>query len=149
MAHSCISCVMYCVFSTKNRTAWIDPELKERLYPYFGGIAKTNRMKMLMAGGTEDHVHLLLSLSFVPIPKALQLLKGGASKWIHDTFPGHKRFAWQEGYGAFSVSASQIHDTANYIQRQEEHHRKKTFKEEFLAFLKKHEIEYDERYTWG
>jgi len=150
MSHSYICCVMHCVFSTKERKPWINPELRERLFPYFGGVAKANRMNMLAVGGTENHVHLLLSLSSIPIPKALQLLKGGTSKWIHDIFPNCKHFAWQEGYGAFSVSASHIRTTIDYIQQQqEEYHRTKTFQEEFVAFLKKHNIEYDERYIWG
>ena len=149
MSHSYICCAMHCVFSTKERKSWINSELRERLFPYFGGVAKTNQIKMLAVGGTENHVHLLLSLSSIPIPKALQLLKGGTSKWIHDIYPNYKHFAWQEGYGAFSVSVSHIRTTIDYIQKQEEHHRTQTFQEEYVAFLKKHNIEYDERYIWG
>jgi len=77
------------------------------------------------------------------------LIKGGTSKWVHDTFPEHKNFKWQEGYGAFSLSISHAEDTIAYINNQKEHHRKRTFQEEYLAFLKKHEIEFDERYVWG
>jgi hypothetical protein len=76
------------------------------------------------------------------------LVKGGSSKWVHETFPLHGDFAWQEGYGAFSIGVSQVENTIAYINNQREHHHIKTFKEEFLAFLKKHEIEYDERYIW-
>jgi len=83
------------------------------------------------------------------VAKALQLIKGGSSKWIHDTFTEHKHFSWQEGYGAFSVSISQIQETVAYIKRQEEHHQRKSFQEEFLSFLIKHNIAYDERYVWG
>ena len=107
-------------------------------------------MKALAVGGVEDHAHILLSLpTTVTIAQALQLIKGASSKWIHDTFPEHRDFAWQEGYGAFSIGIAQVSDTVSYIQSQVEHHRKKTFQEEFLAFLKKHGIEYDERYLWG
>jgi REP element-mobilizing transposase RayT len=107
-------------------------------------------MKALAIGGTEDHMHILLSLpATLPVAKAIQLIKGGSSKWVHETFPSHKDFAWQEGYGAFSVSISQVEATITYIKTQEEHHRKKTFEEEFLTFLKKHGIEYDERYILG
>jgi hypothetical protein len=83
------------------------------------------------------------------IAKAIQLVKGGSSLWIHKTFPGQSGFAWQEGYGAFSLGISQIEATKSYIESQEEHHRKISFQEEFLAFLKKHNLDYDERYVWG
>lgn len=150
MSHSYISSLVHYVFSTKKRQHLITPTLQERLFPYMGGIVKTNKMKALAIGGTENHVHLLLSLpASLSVAKAVQLIKGGSSKWIHDTFPQHRTFAWQEGYGAFSVSVSHVQDTLIYIQNQEEHHRKKTFEEEFLQFLKKHNIEYDERYVWG
>jgi len=81
-------------------------------------------------------------------PRAVQLIEGGSSKWVHDTFPCQKKFGWQEGYGAFSVSASQVPKTIAYINNQKEHHRKKTFQEEFLELLKKHGIEYDSRYVF-
>ena len=150
MSHSYISCRIHYVFSTKGRQNTIVPELQARLWPYMGGIAKTNNMKALAIGGTENHVHLLVSLpSSLSIAKAIQLIKGGSSKWVHDTFPEHRRFAWQEGYGAFSVSVSHLQTTVSYIHNQQEHHRKISFEEEFLAFLKKHGLEYDERYIWG
>ena len=107
-------------------------------------------MKALAIGGIEDHAHLLLSLpTTITIAQALQQIKGASSKWVHDTFPEHRSFAWQEGYGAFSIGVSQVDNTASYILSQAEHHRTRTFQEEFLAFLKKHGIEYDERYLWG
>ena len=107
-------------------------------------------MKALAIGGVEDHVHLLLSLpSTLAIAKAIQVIKGESSKWIHDTFPQHQKFSWQEGYGAFTIGVSQKGVAVSYIQKQKEHHRKKTFQEEFLSFLAKHEIEYDPRYLWG
>jgi REP-associated tyrosine transposase len=146
---SYVSCYFHCVFSTKERRRLITPELRERLWPFLGGIARQNRMKAIEVGGVEDHVHVLLSLpSTLAISKALQLIKGGSSKWVHETFPEHRLFAWQEKYGAFSVSVSQLDKTIQYIKDQEAHHRKMTFKEEFEALLKKHRIEYDERYLW-
>ncbi len=146
---SYVSSYFHCVFSTKDRRQFITPELRERLWPFLGGIARQNKMKAAEIGGVEDHVHLLLSLpSTLPVSKALQLIKGGSSKWIHDTFPEHRLFAWQEEYGAFSVSVSQLEKTIAYIKGQEEHHRRMTFQEEFLALLKRHRIEYDERYLW-
>ncbi|MCI0487154.1 MAG: IS200/IS605 family transposase [Blastocatellia bacterium] len=149
MPHSFTSQLMHCVFSTKERRPLIDPELQQRLWPYMGGIARENKMKALSVGGTEDHVHLLVSLpSTLSIAKAMQLIKGGSSKWVHDTFPRHRAFAWQEGYGAFSIGISDVKRTIAYIENQAEHHRRIDFKEEFLMFLKKHGIEYDERYIW-
>jgi putative transposase len=144
---SYVSSYFHCVFSTKERRPLITPALRERLWPFLGGIARQNKMKAIEIGGVADHVHLLLSLpSTMAISKALQLLKGGSSKWIHETFPEHRLFARQEEYGAFSVSVSQLDKTIEYIKGQPEHHRKMTFQEEFLALLKKHRIEYDERY---
>jgi REP element-mobilizing transposase RayT len=146
---SYISTHFHCVFSTKERRRLITPELRERLWPFLGGIARQNKMKAIEIGGVEDHIHILLSLpSTMAISKALQLIKGGSSKWVHETFPEHRLFAWQEEYGAFSVSMSQLDKTIEYIKGQVEHHRKMTFQEEFLALLKKHRIEYDERYLW-
>lgn len=139
-----------CVFSTKGRRPALSSELRDRLWPYLGGIARENRMKLLNVGGTSDHVHLLLSLpTTMAIVKGLQLIKGGSSKWISDTFSHQRDFEWQEGYGAFSISILHADDTAAYIARQEEHHRRKTFQEEYVEFLKKHGIEYDERHLWN
>ena len=104
-------------------------------------------MKALAIGGTADHIHALLSLpSMMSFAKAVQLIKGGSSKWVHETFPKYKKFEWQEGSGAFSVSASQAQKTIAYIKGQKEHHRKKTFQEEFRTLLDKHGIAYDARY---
>ena len=131
---SYISAYFHCVFSTKERQRLITPALRERFWPFLGGIARQNKMKAIEIGGVEDHVHILLSLpSTMAISKALQLIKGGSSKWIHDTFPEHRQFAWQEEYGAFSVSVSQLDKTVEYIKGQEAHHRKMTFQEEFLV----------------
>ena len=146
---SYISSWLHCVFSTKERRPLITPALRERLWPFLGGIARQNRMKAIEIGGTLDHVHILLSLpAILSIAQALQLLKGASSRWVHETFPEHRRFHWQEKYGAFGVSVSLLDKTIRYIQGQEQHHRHRTFQEEFLALLKRHRIEYDERYLW-
>jgi REP element-mobilizing transposase RayT len=150
MAHSYMSIHVHYIFSTKNRERVLKPELRARLFPYMGGIAKRNHMKALVINGVEDHVHLLLSLpATLSVAKAIQLIKGGSSKWIHEQFPELEHFSWQEGYGAFSVGVSQVSETIHYIQRQQEHHRQKTFREEYIDFLRKHNIEYDERFLWG
>ena len=123
--------------------------MRERLWAFMGGIARENGMKARCIGGIADHVHLLVSIpTTLSIAKAIQLIKGGASAWIHETFPEMQDFAWQEGYGAFSVGVSQLAETIAYIENQEEHHRHKSFQEEYLAFLKRHEITYDEKYLW-
>ena len=148
--HSFASCCLHCVFSTKDRRKLITPELQARLWPYLGGVARQNKMKALVVGGVEDHVHVLLSLpATLAISKALQLLKGNSSKWIHETFPAQWDFVWQEGYGAFSIGVSGIDDTIAYIQNQPEHHRMKAFQEELITFLKKHGMEYDEATLWN
>jgi hypothetical protein len=111
-----------------------------------GGIARENKMKALLLGGVEDHVHALISIpAALSVAKSIQLLKGNSSKWIHDTFKEHWDFEWQEGYGAFSISVSSVGDTTRYIENQAEHHRNLTFKQEVEAFLKKHGMEYVER----
>jgi REP element-mobilizing transposase RayT len=135
---------MHCVFSTKERRRLINPELQQRLWPYLGGIARENKMKMRAVGGMEDHVHTLISIpSTLSIAKAIQLLKGNSSKWIHETFPEQRLFGWQEGYGAFSISVSGVEDTVSYIKNQKEHHQLHSFKDELVAFLNKHGIEYE------
>src|SRR5436309_1736302 len=106
-------------------------------------------MKAIAVGGTVDHIHILLSLpAAMSVAKAIQLIKGGSSKWIHDTFPRYRKFAWQDGYGAFSVSASQTKSVIAYIDSQKEHHRKRTFEEEFLEFLSRYGVEFDSRYVF-
>ena len=149
MGHSFTSSLFHCVFSTKGRRLLITEDLQVRLWPYMGGIARDNRMKALTIGGVADHVHILLSLpSTMAIAKAIQLIKGGSSFWVHENFPQYRNFAWQEGYGAFSLDIARVECTTTYINSQAEHHRQQTFQEEFLAFLKKHNMEYDERYIW-
>ena len=137
------------VFSTRERRPFITPELRDRLWPFMGGIAREHKMTALSIGGVADHVHLLLSLpATMPIAKAMQLIKGGSSKWVHETFPDQRQFAWQIKYGAFSVSVSQLDTILRYIQNQEQHHRTMSFQDEFVALLQKHKIAYDERYLW-
>ena len=148
MAHTYTSELVHCVFSTQNRMKIISKDLQPKLWPYLGGIARKNGFHALAVGGTADHVHVLLSLpASMPVSKAVQLLKGGSSKWIHDS-TGHA-FTWQEGYGAFTVGISQKADTIAYIAGQARHHARRSFEEEFIAFLKKHGIEYDPQYVYG
>ncbi|MGO8835790.1 MAG: IS200/IS605 family transposase [Limisphaerales bacterium] len=149
MANTFTSLHYHVIFSTKHREPWIAHDIEERVWKFLGGIARENGMKALLIGGMPDHVHLALALPPAQsVSKALQLLKGGSSKWIKDTLPQMRGFAWQDGYGAFTVSKSNLPEVTTYIQNQREHHRIKTFQEEFLAFLVRHGVEYDERYLW-
>lgn len=130
---------MHCIWSTKERDPCLTPHLRERLWAYLGGIAKQNQMKALAIGGAGDHVHVLLSLpATLPVSKAMQLLKGNSSKWLRETFPKMHSFAWQEGYGAFSVGISGVDATVAYIRNQAQHHRTRSFRAEYMAMLKKH-----------
>ena len=141
---------LHIVFSTKNRQHVLTSEMRARLWPFMGGIARSNGFTALEVGGYVDHAHILIALpATLPIAKAMQEVKGGSSKFMNETFPGRPRFEWQEGYGAFSVSASARDTTIAYIRNQEKHHRVKTFEEEYIAFLKKNGISYDERYVFG
>jgi REP element-mobilizing transposase RayT len=150
MANTFASLHYHVIFSTKNRESWIHQDIEQRVWSYLGGIARENDIKALLVGGIENHVHLLLGIpASISVSKALQLIKGGSSGWMKETFPGLSKFAWQDGYGAFTVSKSQIAEVEEYIRTQREHHRVKTFEEEYRAFLDKHEIDYEEEYVFG
>jgi putative transposase len=144
MAHTYICNLLHVGFSTKGRQKLISDSFRDRLWKYIGGIAKTNGFKAIAVGGMPDHLHVLLSLpAIMPVSKAVQLIKGGSSKWMGDN---GQKFAWQEGYAAFSVSSSQMQHTVDYIQSQEEHHAKRDFAQELRLLLEKHGIAYDEKF---
>jgi len=149
MSHTYCCSLFHCVFSTKERHKTIRPEIQGQLWAYMGGAAREHGMKALAVGGTEDHVHILLSLpSSLTVASAMQYIKSASSRWMHEKGAA-QGFGWQEGYGAFSIGRAQVSATLKYIGRQREHHQKRDFQAEFLAFLKKHGIEYDPRYVWG
>jgi putative transposase len=144
MAHTYASNLVHCVFSTKDRRAVIPEARKAELFTFLGGVARGEGFTLLAAGGTSNHIHLLFLLpSTSSLAHAVQKLKGSSSKWMGSGF------SWQEGYGAFSVSASQVPVVKRYIENQEEHHRKRNFEEEFVVLLRSCGIEYDERYVFG
>jgi putative transposase len=144
--HSFTSVLVHCVWSTKKREPILGSDIRNRLWRYLGGIARENKMKALAVGGAADHVHALISLpATLAVSKALQLLKGNSSKWIHETFPNLHSFEWQQGYGAFSIAISGVDATIAYIRTQAEHHRKRSFREEFVTMLRRHGFDYDER----
>src|SRR5579871_1072672 len=116
MANTYTSLHYHLIFSTKNRQPWIRPDIQPRIWDYLGGIARQNAMKSLQVGGIDDHVHLVVAIpATLPVSKALQLLKGASSKWIHETFPDLAQFQWQDGYAAFTVSKSQLPEVIHYV----------------------------------
>ena len=150
MANTFISIYIHIVFSTKNRVRAIAPENEETIWRYMGGICRTHGAKALRIGGMEDHIHLLIGLPAVlSISELLRRLKGESSKWITATFQNQKAFAWQDGYGAFSIGKSQIPDTIAYIQTQRQHHTREPFEQEFRNFVKFHDLDVDEKYLLG
>jgi putative transposase len=144
MGHTYANMLVHVIFSTKDRARLIDPDLRPRLYEHMAGVARQEFGRALDIGGTEDHVHAILSLrSDVSVAEALRKWKSLSSGWVHKTFPQHHVFAWQSGYGAFSMSQSAVEAVRAYIARQAEHHRRVTFEEELRAFLDRHGVPYD------
>ncbi|MGA2048912.1 MAG: IS200/IS605 family transposase [Terracidiphilus sp.] len=144
MAHTYASNFIHCIFSTKERKPLIAADRRADLYAYIGGIARSEGFSLVAAGGTADHVHLLFILPATQsLAATVQKLKGSSSRWMG------RGFSWQEGYGAFSVSPSQVSVVKTYIRGQEQHHRKRSFEEEFAALLRNCGIEYDSRYIFG
>ena len=149
MAHTFTNLSVHLIFSTKDRAPQIDAELAPRLFPYMGGILRESGTQPLLINGVADHVHLLIGLCAThALADVMRVLKTNSSRWVHEQWPARAGFAWQTGYGAFSVSYSNIDAVKAYIARQEEHHRSISFQEEFIAFLRRHQIEFDERYIW-
>lgn len=149
MAHTFTNLLTHIIFSTKDRMPILEPDLKQRLFPYMGGIFRELNATSLLINGPTDHVHILALMPAKSAPaEIIGKVKSNSSGWVHKTFPARQTFAWQVGYAAFGVSPSQKQTVLDYIANQEEHHRKASFKEEFVAFLKKHQVEYDERYLW-
>lgn len=150
MANTYTSLHYHLVFSTKNRVACLTPDIEQRVWAYIGGVARKHKMTALQIGGFDDHIHTLVIAPPILSPSQMaQYIKGDSSKWIHETFPHLHDFAWQEGYGAFTVSKSNLAAVIDYIQKQREHHKTQSFQGEYRSFLHKHGIEYDERYVWG
>ena len=147
MADSYTNLLYHIVFSTKDRRPLITPEHEVRLQDYLGGTIRKVGGVSLELNGTEDHIHLLAKLRpDCALSDVLRELKANATGWMHEVFPSVKNFSWQRGYGAFTVSQSNVESVRRYIARQKEHHRKFSFRDEFIQFLKENGIEYDERF---
>lgn len=150
MGHTYANLVVHVVFSTKQRAPLIHDSFRPRLFAYLSALARNEFRGALSVGGTDNHVHGLIVLApDISVADAMREWKALSSKWVHQTFADEADFAWQEGYGAFSVSRSNVPQVARYIADQTKHHRRMTFEEEFSALLKRHGIEYDPRYVWG
>jgi REP element-mobilizing transposase RayT len=149
MPQSLVMNYVHITFSTKHRKNLIDENIEKELFNYLGGICNNLECSPLIIGGFRNHVHILCKLSRkIALMKLIEELKSHSSKWVKNRCGGYKNFYWQKGYGGFSVNPKQVDVVKSYIANQKEHHQKKTFKEEFLAFLHQYEIEYDERYVW-
>jgi putative transposase len=147
MAETFTNLIYYIVFSTKNRRPLITDAHQSRIYEYMGGTIRALGGVALAINGTEDHVHLLAKLRpDKALSDVLRDLKANASGWMRDVFPDLKNFSWRRGYGAFTVSQSNVEKVQDYIAQQKEHHQKKSFRDEFIGFLEANGIEYDERY---
>ena len=141
--------LLHVVFSTKYRKPSLLDDWRDDLFGYIGGIVKDHKSTLLRAGGIEDHVHLFLRIHpEFAISKTIQLLKANSSKWINDSRLTSSRFEWQRGYGVFSVSQSMSEAVVNYISNQREHHRTRSFVDEYLSMLTKHQVEFDPQYVF-
>ncbi|HEV2398145.1 MAG TPA: IS200/IS605 family transposase [Candidatus Sulfotelmatobacter sp.] len=147
MSHTYCTNLVHCVFSTKNRADLIPDEIRERLFAYIFGIGRNLRIEILALGGIPNHIHIMTAIpAKLCVSNIIRDFKANSSRWMSENNPG---FSWQEGFGAFSVSPSQVSIVKRYIRNQAEHHKKRNFEEEFLLLLKKSGVEYDPRYVFG
>ena len=149
MAGSFTSLHIHIVFSTKERRPILTPRLRDLLFPYIAGIVHAEKGHLVEAGGIDDHIHLLVQLHQQPsIADCARLIKSNSSKWLREDHDD-RWLGWQDGYGAFSVSQSNVPDVRTYIQNQEQHHARTSFQDEFRSLLKRHNIPFDEQYIWA
>jgi len=150
MPQSLAKILVHTVFSTKDRRPFLrDKFLRDELHPYLGGILMHHDCQPLIVGGVEDHVHILSTLSRTcEVAEMVKEIKRGSSLWLKTKGPDLHNFAWQNGYGIFSIGYSQVAAVRDYIAKQDEHHRKISFPDEYRGFLKRYEIEFDELYVW-
>jgi putative transposase len=149
MPQSLANIYIHLVFSTKERFPFLSKEVRPGLHAYMATVLANLNSPAVLINSVEDHVHILLNMGrTVSLAQVVEDVKKSSSKWIKTQGPKYEKFAWQAGYGGFSVSESNVPKVANYIRSQEEHHRLKTFQNEYRAFLEKHKMPYDERYVW-
>ncbi|EEF60323.1 IS200/IS605 family transposase [Pedosphaera parvula] len=149
MPQSLSRILVHLIFSTKDRSPVLTPEISIQLYPYAATVLRDMGCPALQVGGHTDHLHLLFGLSrTLSIAETVEHIKTTSSKWLKTKSPALSHFHWQLGYGSFSIGSSQADDVIKYITNQSEHHRKMTFQEEYRKFLERYQVPYDERYVW-
>ncbi|HAB51634.1 MAG: transposase [Ignavibacteria bacterium RIFOXYB2_FULL_35_12] len=149
MGQSLVKNYIHIVFSTKHRVPLIHQPVQDELYSYIGRICKEMECQPIKIGGYTDHIHILCMLSKkIALMKLLEEVKSHSSKWMKTKGEILKKFYWQNGYGAFSVNPSQVNIVIAYIENQKEHHKRRSFQDEYRAILRKYKVEYDERYIW-
>jgi putative transposase len=149
VAHTYTNILIHALFSTKDRQPWLNAEVKAEMLPYLGGVINELGGQSLLVNGTLDHAHMLfVQPATLSIANIMGKVKANSSGWVNKRWRNRNHFAWQTGYAAFSVSKSQVDSAKRYIENQEEHHRKVSFQEEVLAFLKKQGVKYDPRYVF-
>ena len=149
MGHTYTKLIVHVVFSTKDRLPFLHQDRRPDVFSYMGGILRALHCEPLQINGMADHAHLAFTIpAAIPLAKVVGLVKGNTTRWCHESGIAGHSFAWQRGYSAFSVSASNLGKVTKYIANQEAHHRKATFQEELIRFYKRHGIDYDDRYCW-
>ena len=149
MPQSLSQVIIHIVFSTKGRHAWLDPDIRPRMHGYLATVCRSCHCEAYRVGGAADHVHIAARLArTIAQAELLEKIKKTSSAWIKNQGSQYQSFHWQGGYGDFSVGWSQLGDLVNYIDHQEEHHRTRTFQEEYRELLGKYHVEFDERYVW-
>jgi putative transposase len=149
MPQSLSKVIIHIIFSTKDREAWLDRDVRPRMHAYVATICRDLNGEALRVGGVADHLHIVTTLPRTLSQSAMvETVKKTSSKWIKKLDSKYRQFYWQRGYGAFSVSPSQLHAVLEYVDNQEEHHRTRSFQEEYRDFLRKYGVEFDERYVW-
>jgi len=147
MPRSYTNLLYHIVYATKDRYPWLRPDVRGRVHEYLGGIIRGAGAVALAIGGTDDHVDLLIKARpDVSVADLVRTIKANSSAWIHDTFPEYEKFVWQDGYAAFSVSRSRVPAVRNYIAKQDEHHRRSSYRDELMRLFRAHGVEFDERF---
>jgi len=149
MPQSLSKVILHIIFSTKNREPWLDPKLRPRLHAYLATICRDLGCDFVRVGGVADHVHIVATLPrIVSQAQLIEQIKKLSSKWTKTLDVRYRGFFWQRGYGVFSVSPSQVDSVLEYVNKQHEHHRTRTFQQEYRELLRKHGMDFDERYVW-
>jgi putative transposase len=149
MPQSLSKVVLHIIFSTKNREPWLESNVRPRMHAYLATICRDVGADFVRVGGVADHVHIVTTLSrTLSQAQLIEHIKKLSSKWIKTLDPRYRGFFWQSGYGAFSVSPSQLDEVLRYVEAQQEHHRTRTFQEEYRELLRRHGVDFDQRYVW-